>query len=181
VGLAYNQNTGTVWTGENGRDWLGDNLPPDEINDLGKNGGDFGWPYCYGDRVVDPAHRAEGERRCLNSVPAKVNLQAHSAPIGIAFYEGKQFPAEYRGNLFVAFHGSWNRSTPTGYKVVRIRVNQQGAIEGQPEDFITGWREANAPKGRWMGRPAGIAVGSDGTMYITDDYNGAIYKVTYGR
>ncbi len=179
VGLALNPKTGTVWTTENGRDWLGDDLPPDEINDLGKNGGDFGWPYCYGDRVPDLKFSRDAAQRCTNTVPAKVALQAHSAPLGFGFYTGKQFPAEYQGDLLVAFHGSWNRSVPTGYKVVRIRLN---GAKPQVEDFITGWLPTGASKAsRWLGRPVGILIGPDGAVYVSDDANGAIYRVTYGK
>jgi glucose/arabinose dehydrogenase len=181
VGLAYNTKTGTIWTSENGRDFLGDNLPPDEINELGKSGGDFGWPACYGNRVIDPTHREEGEKRCPTSIPAKVALQAHSAPLGVAFYYANQFPEEYRGDLFVAFHGSWNRSVPTGYKVVRIHLKNGTDPQGV-EDFITGWiAPGEQRKGAWMGRPMGVAVASDGSMFISDDTSGPIYRVTYGK
>ncbi len=188
VGLAFNEATGTVWTTENGRDWLGDDLPPDEINDLGKNGGDFGWPYCYGNRVVDSlqarggelALRDSGARRCPQSVPAKVSLQAHSAALGLAFNTGSQFPAEYRGDLFVALHGSWNRSVPTGYKVIRVKL-KNGAEPERVEDFITGWiAPGEREKGKWIGRPVGVLFGPDGSMYVTDDYSGPIYRITYG-
>ncbi len=179
VGLAVNPRTGTVWTTENGRDWLGDNLPPDEINDLGKNGGDLGWPFCYGNRVPDRSQTKAGDKRCENTIPPKVELQAHSAPLGLAFYTGTMFPAEYRGNLFVALHGSWNRKTPTGYKVVRIKLNEKGEAQGV-EDFITGWlRPDETRRGVWMGRPVGLAVGLDGALYVSDDSAGVIYRVTW--
>ena len=110
----------------NGRDWLGDDLPPEDDLDLGKDGGDVGWPYCYGDRVPDSNFTKPGDNRCQNVVEPKVQMQAHSAPLGLAFYEGTQFPAEYRNNIFVAFHGSWNRSVPTGYKVVRVKLDDKG-------------------------------------------------------
>lgn len=181
VGLALSPQTRTVWTTENGRDWLGDDLPPDEINDLGADGGDFGWPYCYGDRVPDLKFAGDAGQRCGATVPARVNLQAHSAPLGLAFQEGPMFPGEYRGNLFVAFHGSWNRSAPTGYKVVRIPLDKDGK-PGRVEDFITGWLPAGERrKGTWKGRPVGVIFGRDGSMYISDDASGAIYRVTYGK
>jgi len=181
VGLAYNPRTQTVWATDNGRDWLGDNLPPDEILDLGKDGGDFGWPYCYGDRVPDLKFSKDAPEHCRNVVPPKADLQAHSAPLGLAFYNGSMFPKQYQGDLFVAFHGSWNRSVPTGYKVVRIKLKDQTRPEGV-EDFITGWMPPGATKStKPAGRPVGIAVGADGSMYISDDTNGAIYRVTYGR
>ncbi len=181
VGLAFNEKTGTVWTGENGRDWLGDDLPPDEINNLGKSGGDFGWPFCYGNRVIDPEHKTEAASRCPSTIPAAFNLQAHSAPLGIAFNYGKQFPADTGGDLFVAFHGSWNRSVPTGYKIVRIHL-KNGTEPAGVEDFITGWlAPGETRKGQWMGRPVGVVFGPDGSMYVSDDFSGPIYRVTYGK
>lgn len=181
VGLAENPRTGTVWTTENGRDWLGDDLPPDEINDLGKLGGHFGWPYCYGDRKVDPEFQSKAEQKCPSTMPVKVDLQAHSAPLGLAFYHGEMFPPEYRGDLYVAFHGSWNRSRPTGYKVARVKLKDGTEPEGV-EDFITGWLPPNASKAtRWMGRPVGITFGRDGSMYVSDDAAGVIYRVTYSK
>jgi len=182
VGLAVNPKTDTVWTTVNGRDWLGDDLPPEVIVDLGKDGGDAGWPYCYGDRVPDSKFTKPGDNRCKNVIAPKVQMQAHSAPLGLGFYEGSEFPAEYRNNMFVAFHGSWNRSVPTGYKVVRVKLDDKGQPQGGAEDFITGWlAPGETKKGRWMGRPVGIVFGSDGAMYVSDDAGGVIYRVTYTR
>jgi glucose/arabinose dehydrogenase len=184
VGLAVNPKTDTVWVTVNGRDWLGDDLPPETIYDLGKDGGDAGWPYCYGDRVPDSNFtKSDTEAdRCQNVLEPKVQMQAHSAPLGLAFYEGSQFPAEYRNNIFVAFHGSWNRSVPTGYKVVRVKLDDQGQPQGGAEDFITGWlAPGEKQKGRWMGRPVGIAFDGDGTMYLSDDSAAVIYRITYGK
>lgn len=182
VGLAVNPKTDTVWATVNGRDWLGDDLPPEVIVDLGNDGGDFGWPYCYGDRVPDPNFTKPGDDRCKNVTRPKVQMQAHSAPLGLAFYEGSEFPAEYRNNIFVAFHGSWNRSVPTGYKVVRVKVDDKGQPQGGAEDFITGWlAPGETKKGRWMGRPVGIAFGGDEAMYLSDDAGGVIYRVTYAK
>jgi glucose/arabinose dehydrogenase len=182
VGLAVNPKTDTVWATVNGRDMLGDDLPPDVIVDLGKDGGDFGWPYCYGDRVPDSKFTKPGDNRCKNVIGPKVQIQAHSAPLGLAFYEGSEFPAEYRNSIFVAFHGSWNRSVPTGYKVVRVKLDDKGQPQGGAEDFITGWlAPGETKKGRWMGRPVGIVFGSDGSMYVSDDAAGAIYRVTYAK
>jgi len=178
VGLAFNKRTGTVWVTDNGRDWLGDDLPPDEIDDLGPGGGEFGWPYCYGNRVPDTNFGGTAER-CRNTVPLRVELQAHSAPLGLVFYKGEMFPAEYQGDLFVAFHGSWNLSVPTGYKVIRVKMNDFGEPVGV-EDFITGWLPpGETRKGKWMGRPVGLAIGPDGSLYISDDGNGSIYRVTW--
>jgi glucose/arabinose dehydrogenase len=109
-------------------------------------------------------------------------MQAHSAPLGLAFYEGTMFPPEYRNNIYVALHGSWNRSVPTGYKVVRVKLDDKGQPQGAAEDFITGWLAPGETKrGRWMGRPVGIVFGGDGSMYVSDDAAGLIYQVTYGK
>ena len=182
VGVAVNPKTDTVWVTVNGRDWLGDDLPPEVIFDLGQNGGDFGWPYCYGDHIPDPNFTKAGDNRCQSVIGPKVQMQAHSAPLGLAFYQGSMFPPEYRNNIFVAFHGSWNRAVPTGYKVVRVKVDDRGQPVGGPQDFITGFLAPGEPKkGRWMGRPVGIVFGGDGSMYVSDDSGDKIYRVTYGK
>ena len=181
VGLAVNPKTDTVWVTVNGRDWLGDNLPPETIYDLGRAGGDFGWPYCYGDRVPDPNFTKPGDNRCQNVIPPKVQMQAHSAPLGLGFYEGTMFPAEYRNNIFVAFHGSWNRAEPTGYKVVRVKLDDKGQPTGGAEDFVSGWMAPGGKKNTEMGRPVGIAFGSDGSMYLSDDMGGIVYRITYSK
>jgi glucose/arabinose dehydrogenase len=178
VGLAFNERTHTIWATDNGRDWLGDDLPPDEIDDLGLSGGDFGWPYCYGNRVPDTSFGGTPER-CRTTVPPRVELQAHTAPLGLVFYTGQMFPVEYHGDLFVALHGSWNRTVPTGYKVIRVKVNDHGEPD-RVEDFITGWLPPDETrKGKWMGRPVGLAVGPDGSLYISDDGSGSVYRVTW--
>jgi glucose/arabinose dehydrogenase len=180
VGIALNPKTDTVWVTINGRDMLGDDVPPETIYDLGKEGGDGGWPYCYGDRVPDTKFAESAADHCKNVLEPKVQMQAHSAPLGLAFYEGSNFPAEYRNSLFVAFHGSWNRSVPTGYKVVRVKLDDKGQPQGGAQDFITGWLAPGETKrGRWMGRPVGIAFDNDGAMYVSDDAGGVIYRITH--
>lgn len=180
VGLAVNPKTKTIWTTDNGRDWLGDDLPPEEVNDLGASGGNFGWPHCYGDRVRDDSRSKDFD--CAKTVAPKVLMQAHSAPLGLLFYDGNMFPAEYRGSLFVTFHGSWNRGVPTGYKVVRIKFNDKGEALEPPEDFISGWiRPGETKKGVWMGRPVGLVEGPDGAMYVSDDSAGVVYRVTWEK
>jgi glucose/arabinose dehydrogenase len=182
VGLAVNPKTDTIWVTVNGRDWLGDDLPPETVYDLGKDGGDAGWPYCYGDRIPDPEFTKAGDDRCKIVIEPKVQMQAHSAPLGIAFYQGTEFPTDYQNNVFVAFHGSWNRSVPTGYKVIRVKLDDKGQPQGSAQDFITGFvSPGETKKGRWMGRPVGILFGDDGSMYLTDDAANVIYRVTYSK
>lgn len=174
VGLAVHPETGALWASQNERDNLApdhENLPPEEINIL-VQGGDFGWPYCYGNRVPNPEYHDSA--RCANTIPPALSMQAHSAPLGIAFLaRASAFPKAYRGDLLVAFHGSWNRDTPTGAKVVRVKVasNKPAGIE----DFITGWQQANGK--RW-GRPVDVIVAADGSVLVSDDESGTIYRVT---
>ncbi len=168
VGITWNPETKEMWVTENGRDWLGDDLPPDEIN-IVKEGGNYGWPYCYGDRIPDP--KFNKPELCKTTIPAVYDLQAHSAPLGLTFYTGELFPPEYRGDLIVAFHGSWNRSVPTGYKVVRVKI-RDGKAE-KIEDFATGWLKGE----RAWGRPVDVVVGPDGSLYVSDDKGGFIYRI----
>jgi glucose/arabinose dehydrogenase len=173
VGLAVEPETEAVWVTENGRDLLGDDLPPDELNVL-RAGADYGWPYCYGQRVPDASMGASAER-CAATDPPAVEIPAHSAPLGIWFYTGAMFPADYRHDAFVALHGSWNRSVPTGYKVVRIPF-AGGAPSGAAEDFVWGWLLADTS--RW-GRPVGIAEAPDGALLVSDDFAGRVYRIVY--
>ncbi|HET6454410.1 MAG TPA: sorbosone dehydrogenase family protein [Armatimonadota bacterium] len=173
VGLAWNPRTSELWATDNGRDYLGDDLPPDEVNVI-RQDGFYGWPYAYGNRIPDPAFDNKYPQKVADSILPKIAIQAHSAPLGLIFYTGSMFPAEYRGNLFIAYHGSWNRTIPTGYKVVRFAV-QDGEVGGQ-QDFITGWLQNG---GSW-GRPVSLLVGKSGELYITDDKGGQVYVVTYG-
>lgn len=171
VGLALHPETDELWASNNGRDWLGDNLPPEEINRITK-GGDYGWPYCYGNRIADPEY--DTPSRCNKTLPPEVKMQAHSAPLGITFGHGLDFPLRYRDMLFVAFHGSWNRSVPTGYKLIGIPF-KNGIPAGPPEDILTGWM---ANKKVW-GRPVAPLVGADGALYLSDDKAGAVYRISY--
>ena len=172
-GLAFDD-AGHLWAVVNGRDNIGDDLPPDEVDEIVENG-NYGWPYCYaanGYRMPNPEYK--DPEKCYGTRPSALNLQAHSAPLQIAFYHATQFPQRYRGALFVAYHGSWNRSVKTGYKVVAVFFKN-----GKPdrvEDFVTGWLSDDQSV---SGRPAGVAVGNDGSLYVSDDQRGAIYKVTY--
>jgi glucose/arabinose dehydrogenase len=182
VGLANNPITGEVWATNNGRDTLGDNIPPETVYAL-QDGGNYGWPRCHAGNIIDPQLGHPGD--CDGVVQPLVRMQAHSAPLGLAFYPGSAglastatntFPAQWRG-LFVAFHGSWNRSVPTGYKVVFVPLDSTGHVAGPARDFATGWLLAN---GTASGRPVGIAVGQDGALYVTDDQAGQVYRISYG-
>lgn len=172
VGFTWRPGADELWATNNGRDNLGDNSPPETVN-LVRDGADFGWPYCHNGHIPDPQYARLGS--CDKVTKPAVEMQAHSAPLGLAFYDGAAFPADYRGDLLVAFHGSWNRSVPTGYKVVRVRF-QDGRPTGQVEDFVTGWLQ---PDGHAWGRPVAPLVAPDGSVYLTDDTLGVIYRITY--
>lgn len=171
VGLEFHPETGDLWAVDNGRDMLGDDIPPEELNKIVKNG-DYGWPYCYGDQAPDP--ELGSVERCRDTLRPKVKMQAHSAPLGIAFGYKLKFPQRYREALYVAFHGSWNRSVPTGYKIVALPF-KGGEAAGEVLDIVTGWRTG---EGVW-GRPVDALAGRDGALYISDDEAGAIYRITY--
>ncbi|MHB8858788.1 MAG: PQQ-dependent sugar dehydrogenase [Thermoleophilia bacterium] len=169
AGFTWNPVTGEIWGTDNGRDNLGDDLPPDEVNIItpGKN---YGWPQCYGDRVVDHNFSSDPANvsKCAASEPPAVELQAHSAPLGLRFLTDPAWPAAWQNSLFIAFHGSWNRTVPTGYKVVRADP------AGNVSDFITGWLDPAS--GQAWGRPVDI-IFANNKMYISDDTSGSIYIV----
>jgi glucose/arabinose dehydrogenase len=171
VGITFRPGTNELWATNNGRDLLGDNQPPETIY-IVEQGVDYGWPYCHAGRIIDPDMGSE--RACEGVGDPVVEMQAHSAPLGLAFYSGDLFPADYQGDLFVAFHGSWNRRVPTGYKVVRIPM--QDDQPGVVEDFAVGWLQQGGAK--W-GRPVDVITGSDGGLYISDDSSGRIYRIIY--
>ena len=173
VFMALHPLTKQVWVTEMGRDFLGDDLPPDEINII-EEGKDYGWPYCYGKRVHDDQFDPQGAKKdfCKQTAPSYIDIPAHSAPLGLAFFPEAGWPQEYRHNLLVACHGSWNRTNPTGYKVVRYRLDDQGNYLGV-EDFITGWL---TPSGA-LGRPVDLVIKNNGEIYISDDKAGVVYRV----
>lgn len=173
VGLALHPDTGEIWATNNGRDMMGDDLPPETIEIL-NDGADHGWPRCHSGRIEDPDYGFPGA--CDGVTGPLVEMQAHSAPLGMAFYTEGAFPPEYQGDLFIAFHGSWNRSVPTGYKVVRLPLDGQTPV-GPVEDFATGWLDEETKQ--VSGRPVGLAVGPDGALYVSDDNGGFIYRIDY--
>jgi glucose/arabinose dehydrogenase len=174
VGMAIEPQSGDLWCSTNERDQLGDDLVPDFVTRV-RQGAFYGWPWYYLGQNQDPRHR--GERPDLRgkiTVP-DVLIQAHSAAMHMAFYEADQFPAEYRGDAFVALHGSWNRGKRTGYKVVRLRM-QNGVPTGEYEDFLIGFVRNDASV--W-GRPVGVAVTQNGSLIISEDGNGTIWRVSH--
>jgi len=175
VFLERRPDTDEIWATEMGRDFLGDDIPPDEINILKENV-DFGWPNCYGDRIPDKRFNVRlNDASCAGSELPAFNLQAHSAPLGLQFVEGGQFPANSQGDLLVSYHGSWNRSTSTGYKVVKLNV-ENNKVTSQ-EDFITGFLDGSAA----FGRPVDLEFDGKGSLYISDDKAGSIYKVIFQK
>ena len=167
VGLTLHPTTDALWATENGRDFLGDDLPPDELNII-REGGHYGWPYCYGRRVNDPNHR---NYDCGATIASVHETQAHSATLGLDFIP-VEFSAAWAGDVLVARHGSWNRSAPVGSDVIRVQVRGNTTVGEAP--FITGWL---TPDGRKLGRPVDVLFGADGALYVSDDQANRIYRV----
>jgi glucose/arabinose dehydrogenase len=171
--------TGDLWGTDMGRDLLGDDIPPDEINIITQDG-NYGWPICYGKNIHDTNFDKNTYIRnpCMEpfEAPSLVDIPAHSAPLGIVFVPEEGWPEEYWHDALVAYHGSWNRSVPTGYKIVRFKVDDRtGLPTGEVTDFMTGFMDEN---GDILGRPVHMLIEPGGTMYVTDDRAGAIYRIT---
>ncbi len=171
VGFDWHPVTGALWFTDNGRDWLGDDLPPDELNRAPRAGLHFGFPFCHGRAVSDPEFGED--RRCEELVAPAWEMGAHVAALGMRFYTGEMFPPRYRHQIFIAQHGSWNRSTKVGYRVIRVEVQDGRAVDAAP--FVEGWLQGQHA---W-GRPVDVLVMPDGALLISDDKAGAIYRVTY--
>jgi glucose/arabinose dehydrogenase len=172
VGFAWHPASRQLWFTDNGRDMLGDDLPPCELNRLVEPGSHFGFPFCHATGIVDPEYGTHG--KCANSVAPVLDLGPHVAPLGMLFYTGKAFPAGYRGQVFIAEHGSWNRSERIGYRVMLVRLEGDKAVSYEP--FISGWLKAD---GTVTGRPVDVLQLPDGSMLVSDDKAGAIYRVTW--
>ena len=163
-----------IWGVDNGRDLIGDNLPVEEVNRIEEDA-HYGWPYCHGDGSVNPEYKSRADY-CLSTKFPIFSMQAHSAPLGLAFYpDQSDFPSSLSLDVFVTFHGSWNRTIPTGYKVIRIETE---STDPEVIDFVTGWLDST---GHVWGRPVGIDFDSNGDMFISDDHAGAVYKITYKK
>ncbi len=172
VGFDWHPGTGQLWFTDNGRDWLGDNSPPDELNVLTSTGQHFGYPYCHGRSIADPEF---GDRRpCSDFRPPVQALGPHVAALGMRFYTGEMFPERYRGQIFIAEHGSWNRTVPIGYRVMLVRLGTSGRPTAY-EEFATGWLQ----NGTAWGRPVDVMVRDDGSLLVSDDRLGVIYRITH--
>lgn len=173
VGFDWQPGTGTLWFTDNGRDWMGDDRPPEELNRLGGVGQHFGFPYCHGADIVDPEF-GRG-RSCAEFIAPARELGPHVAALGMRFYTGTMFPERRRGGIFIAEHGSWNRAVPIGYRVTFVGV--EGDQATSYEIFAQGW--LNARSGQAWGRPVDVLVMPDGALLVSDDRAGAIYRVSY--
>jgi len=172
VGFDWHPITKTLYFTENGRDWLGDDIPPDELNKWTKKGQHFGYPYCHGGELLDPEY-GQG-KQCKDYTSPEWKFKAHMAPLGIHFYRGQQFPKSYHLQLLVAQHGSWNRSTPHGYRIAMLKLKWGKVVYEQV--FAEGWLGEN---GKAIGRPVDILELADGSLLVSDDLAGVIYKITY--
>jgi glucose/arabinose dehydrogenase len=171
VGFDWHPASREIWFTDNGRDWMGDDQPPDELNRAPRAGLHFGYPYCHGGTIADPEFGRA--RPCAEFVAPAQNLGAHVAALGMRFYTGAMFPPEYRGQVFIAEHGSWNSSRPVGYRVTLVRLEGSRAVSHSP--FAEGWLAGGAA---W-GRPADVEVLPDGSLLVSDDHADAIYRITY--
>ena len=171
VGFDWHPASKKLWFTDNGRDWLGDDRPPDELNFAASKGLHFGFPYCHGGNIPDPDYGTK--HRCKEFVPPALELGPHVAALGMRFYAGNIFPAEYQNQIFIAEHGSWNRTIPIGYRIILVRLNGNRAIK--KDVFAEGWLK----KGQAWGRPVDVQVMPDGSLLVSDDRAGAIYRITY--
>jgi glucose/arabinose dehydrogenase len=173
VGFDWHPRTKELWLTDNGRDWMGDDIPPDELNHAPRKGMHFGFPYCHGKNIPDPEFGKT--RGCDQFVAPAMELGPHVAALGMRFYTGKMFPAEYRGQIFIAEHGSWNRTVPIGYRVMMVSL--EGSRATKYEVFAEGWLQNEEP---W-GRPVDVLQMPDGALLISDDHAGAIYRISYTK
>lgn len=186
VFMATDPVTGEIWATENGRDVIGDDIPPDELNIItGPTTGvgnppNFGWPICYGQNINDRDFDKNTyiQNPCNGKIPAHKDLQAHSAALGLAFIPEEGWPADMANDVLVAYHGSWNRTLPTGYKVVRFDLDDRRNVMGGPLDFLTGFLEMGQQESEAIGRPVGVLAEPGGIVYISDDRANAIYQIS---
>ncbi len=173
VGFDWNPDTKELWFTDNGRDWMGDDLPPDELNHAPEIGLHFGFPYCHGNNIADPKF---GKKRVCNEfTPPAMELSAHVAPLGMRFYTATMFPNRYLKQIFIAEHGSWNRSIPIGYRLALVQLEDNRAVKY--EVFAEGWLQ----DGKAWGRPVDILIMPDGALLVSDDHAGVIYRISYKK
>jgi len=171
VGFTWHPTSDEMWFTDNGRDMMGDDIPPCELNRVPRQGLHFGYPYCHAGEILDP--KFGKDRDCGDYTPPARKLGPHVAPLGVKFYTGDMFPPEYRGKVFIAEHGSWNRSKKIGYRVTMVTLDGDKAVSYEP--FAFGWLQNE----RVSGRPVDLIIKDDGSMLVSDDYAGKIYRITY--
>jgi glucose/arabinose dehydrogenase len=171
VGFDWHPKTKVLWFTDNGRDWMGDDMPPDTLNRAPNKGFHFGFPYCHAGRIADPEYGHK--RSCDEFQPPAIELGPHVASLGMTFYTGTIFPKEYRHQIFIAEHGSWNRTDPIGYRITLVRLKENRAVEYKV--FAKGWLQRD----RAWGRPVDVLVTPDGALLVTDDRAGAVYRIWY--
>jgi glucose/arabinose dehydrogenase len=173
VGFDWHPQTGELWFTNNGRDWMGDDMPPDTLHRAAVKGLHFGFPYCHAGEIPDPEY---GDRRnCAEFDPPAMHLGPHVAPLGMKFYTGNMFPEKYNNQIFIAEHGSWNRSIPIGYRIMLVTLDASRPV--RYEIFAEGWLQGN----KAWGRPVDILVMPDGALLVSDDRAGAIYRISYTK
>jgi glucose/arabinose dehydrogenase len=173
LGFDWHPVTGDLWFTDNNRDMMGDDLPPDELNHLGAVGEHFGFPFCHGTDIREPEDELAALGTCADSKPPAQELGPHVAALGLAFYDGEQFPEKYRNQVFIAEHGSWNRSKKIGYRVSLVTLDGNTGVDYRP--FAEGWLQGQAT----TGRPVDVIVAEDGSLLISDDYAGKVYRIEY--
>jgi len=178
VGFDWHPQTKELWFTDNARDWISDDLPEDELNVVKHQGEHFGFPYCHQGDTLDPEYGKN--RSCSQFTPPVLKLGADVAPLGMRFYTGKMFPAEYKNNIFIARHGSWNRTTKQGYDVFRVALDNKGKVI-KTEPFLTGFLVDEKADPPMWGRPVDVLVMKDGSLLVSDDYNGILYRVSYKK
>jgi len=175
VGMAFSPVTRALWFTDNGRDWLGEDVPSDKLNHAVRKGENFGYPFCHQGDILDPVYGKYA--RCADFVPPDVNLGPHVASLGMRFYTGKMFPADYRNNIIIAEHGSWNRTKKSGYNLTRVILNAAGTKVVKSEVFMSGILNGND----FWGRVVDVQVMPDGALLVSDDWNGAVYRISYKK
>jgi glucose/arabinose dehydrogenase len=175
VGFDWQPGTDELWFTDNNRDLMGDDVPPGELNRAAGPGLHFGFPFCHGVDTIEPEPELAALGTCAATEPPVRELPAHVAPLGIAFYQGNMFPDDYAGQIFIAEHGSWNRSEKTGYRVSLVRLDETGQRAVSYEPFIEGWLSGDEASGR----PVDVLVAPDGSLFVSDDKEGRIYRVSY--